>query len=238
MENGCPSHIEFSAMKICSSTICPCPSKRFESEFNTIRYLNIGWIQQIDQNEDQPTFPDRDIQLDSYSNSNDHGNWIKTSDHFDHVGTRSLSRLQRVEWSSKTISMRSSCLPKAENDSPYWTRITIGRSLPVHSSLCPRHSSIYISKLDHRPNRTIDGHICNSNYFLHEENLTIQDDRIHCLTIRDESGTFQSLLKLVLPSKLSQPSPPKLWVNKRIILCKARPRSMTGVRSAKTDMWV
>ncbi len=45
-------------------------------------------------------------------------------------------------------------------------------------------------------------------------------------------------LRLILPSKLSQPSPPNVYVNKRIILWKAKPRSITGVRSDNTDMCV
>ena len=86
----------------------------------------------------------------------------------------------------------------------------------------------------HPVNKKDVEHNENYHYFPLEENPTIPDDQIHFL-----KKNIKYLLKFssyILPSKLSQPSPPNAYVNNRIILCRAKPRSTVGVRSAKTDI--
>ena len=108
-ENGRASHMVFSVQKICSSLIRAWPSKDFESELSTTRYLRneTKECEEGHQRREKLTFLAVRILLDSWWNFDAHENWRWISNRFDHVRRQSSCLLPGDDWWSEHTSSRS-----------------------------------------------------------------------------------------------------------------------------------
>lgn len=174
---------------------------------------------------------------DNQENSCEYGNWRRTVNLGYLVRKRPLYPLRDDGWWTRMTRLHVNISHQRYGDLQCWWPITIGIYLLSHSLLYPTHWDICIGEFHRQEGRRDDEHNDSYHYFLRVENPTIPGGRIHCLSIHCERIDCWRSSSSVLPSKLSQPSPPRAKVNKRIILCKARPRSITGVRSQRTDIW-